>query len=165
MADLAGGASMSTDMVDTAPLPSVPNAIDDFMHQYMARYNDKNGQNMFKAVAKKVKTIMRDICEKADKQPIKVQCSSRAKKPEDLREKLEILDKRFKFRNAEHIKETDAAWDLAGVRVQVYFPDDAASVLWHLLYNQTQLRLLTDPQARDSARAPQYIDFERRKFP
>ena len=75
----------------------------------------------------KLAYITQDLTEEALKEAgIKSIVSSRAKKADSLREKIEKRNVKNKYENTEQIK--DDIYDLAGVRIALYFPNERDDV-------------------------------------
>ncbi|KAF2627322.1 hypothetical protein BU25DRAFT_421757 [Macroventuria anomochaeta] len=106
----------------------------------------------FDHIANSVKgTISTALREDPPDKRILHQLSARAKDETSLRKKLQSRHKSRPFDSIDAIKGCDYVWDLAGVRVLVYFPDDILGVLEKVLA-KFQDRLASDPYVRDNKR-------------
>ena len=103
-------------------VPSPTSRSDALIAQFLKQY----GQNRFERIARLVIDKFKEL--PPTDPPIKYQSSFRAKDPKSLSEKLQKWSKSQPFENMRQIYDSERLWDLAGVRVLAYFPDDVPAI-------------------------------------
>lgn len=118
----------------------------------------------FQILADNVMDMMDEIIKeyKRENPLIKYQASARTKKRQNLQDKLLRENANNPYQEVDAIRRDNTFWNLACVRLLIYFPDDAASLVWHMIHKQDKLRLMTYPVARHSVRELKNVEKERR---
>lgn len=92
----------------------------------VAKFLKQYDQNKFERLARLVVDKFKEL--PPTDPPIKYQSSFRAKDPRSLSEKLQKQSESKPFENMQQICSSERLWDLAGIRVLAYFPDDVPAI-------------------------------------
>lgn len=88
------------------------------------RYRERHFQSLADKVKKTISDALEALGADPNEQEIKCQLFARGKSRKSLQKNLVRADSNAAFATADDIEESKSIWDLAGVRILTYFPDD-----------------------------------------